>query len=642
MTDIIEVDGPVYDDLAVGDRFDQAPAMQLTSGIAAAHHAIVGGRLRLPFDPALSSRVTGLAPGTTYHYRVVATSAAGTARGKDATFTTAAAAGPPPAGLAPIRETGPEDRSVAYQVNPAHSGYLADDRLTPPLTQRWSRQLPGEVSYPVVAEGKVFVMIAADTEPLTRLYAFDAHTGGTLWSRGFGIAVLGPVRGLAYDDGKVFAAASRPVGGDGRGQLAAFDADTGEPLWVNHDIGYPRTSLTAAGGVVYGGGEARSGSGGEVFALRQSDGGTLWIRGVDNGARSSPALAGDKLLVSYICHVYAFTLSGTLAWSRHTGCQGAGGATVVVTGERAYVRGLVAPEGSIFDVNSGAALGTFPLDGDYDAPPVFAREVALFVRQDRLVAESLTSGAALWSFGGEGGFGAAPIVAGRVVFIGSRAGILYALDLESGRALWSTNAGAGFLASERSVSGTSTWTGLGAGNGLLVAPAGNRVSAYSPADPGPPPGPGGDEPPAPPGGGSVPGDPVTPSTSKGAKTPQSAVAPPSSPTDSQSCSPSRRLRGPVRVTAGIRAGVASLRDDSLRNGVYAHRIRWEVAPRYRRAVTISARGFSFSRGKSVRIDSADDQGWRRVTTRALLPGPGCYAVGVRGRDLRRQVVFLAR
>lgn len=61
MTDTIEVDGPFYEDLAVGDRFEQAPAMQLTSGIAAAHHAIVGGRLRLPFDPALSSRVTGRA-----------------------------------------------------------------------------------------------------------------------------------------------------------------------------------------------------------------------------------------------------------------------------------------------------------------------------------------------------------------------------------------------------------------------------------------------------------------------------------------------------------------------------------------------------------------------------------------------------
>lgn len=57
----IGVDGPMYDDLSVGDRFDGAPAMQLTGGLAAAHHAIVGGRLRLAFDPNLSVRVTGRA-----------------------------------------------------------------------------------------------------------------------------------------------------------------------------------------------------------------------------------------------------------------------------------------------------------------------------------------------------------------------------------------------------------------------------------------------------------------------------------------------------------------------------------------------------------------------------------------------------
>jgi acyl dehydratase len=49
----------MYDDLRVGDLFDGAPAMQLTDGLAAAHHAIVGGRLRLAFDPVLSAKVTG-------------------------------------------------------------------------------------------------------------------------------------------------------------------------------------------------------------------------------------------------------------------------------------------------------------------------------------------------------------------------------------------------------------------------------------------------------------------------------------------------------------------------------------------------------------------------------------------------------
>lgn len=54
-------DGPFFDDLSLGDRFDTAPRIRLTDGLAASHHAIVGGRLRLPFDPDLSARVTGMA-----------------------------------------------------------------------------------------------------------------------------------------------------------------------------------------------------------------------------------------------------------------------------------------------------------------------------------------------------------------------------------------------------------------------------------------------------------------------------------------------------------------------------------------------------------------------------------------------------
>lgn len=53
------IDGPWFDDLEIGDRFDDAPAMTLTSGLAAAHHAIIGGRMRLAFDADLAAHVIG-------------------------------------------------------------------------------------------------------------------------------------------------------------------------------------------------------------------------------------------------------------------------------------------------------------------------------------------------------------------------------------------------------------------------------------------------------------------------------------------------------------------------------------------------------------------------------------------------------
>ncbi|WP_231994779.1 MaoC family dehydratase [Mycobacterium sp. ACS4054] len=52
--------GPYFDDLSVGQVFDWAPAATLSSGLAAAHQAIVGDRLRLALDANLCAAVTGL------------------------------------------------------------------------------------------------------------------------------------------------------------------------------------------------------------------------------------------------------------------------------------------------------------------------------------------------------------------------------------------------------------------------------------------------------------------------------------------------------------------------------------------------------------------------------------------------------
>jgi acyl dehydratase len=51
------VGGPFFDDLTLGQRFDSAPALTITSGLAAAHQAILGDRLRLALDACLSARV---------------------------------------------------------------------------------------------------------------------------------------------------------------------------------------------------------------------------------------------------------------------------------------------------------------------------------------------------------------------------------------------------------------------------------------------------------------------------------------------------------------------------------------------------------------------------------------------------------
>ena len=58
--------GPYFDDLSIGQVFDWAPAATLTAGLAAAHQAIVGDRLRLALDTDLCAAVTGM-PGPLAH-----------------------------------------------------------------------------------------------------------------------------------------------------------------------------------------------------------------------------------------------------------------------------------------------------------------------------------------------------------------------------------------------------------------------------------------------------------------------------------------------------------------------------------------------------------------------------------------------
>jgi len=76
----VRVGGPFFEDFAIGQVFDDAPAMTLTSGHAALHQALVGDRMRLPLDAVLSTSVTGR-PETLAHPSLVCDVAIGQSTG---------------------------------------------------------------------------------------------------------------------------------------------------------------------------------------------------------------------------------------------------------------------------------------------------------------------------------------------------------------------------------------------------------------------------------------------------------------------------------------------------------------------------------------------------------------------------------
>jgi outer membrane protein assembly factor BamB len=353
----------------------------------------------------------------------------------------------------------PVTAAVAYQLDAAHSGAVADAIAARP-TKRWSADLGAPVSYPLIAGGRVYVTTAARS-----LYALDATTGAKVW----GPVVLGgtyPWSGLAYDNGQIFTVNSS-------GTLQAFDAASGTPIWALQLPGQFLFSSapTATGGVVYTGG---AGSGGTVYAVDEATHAVKWTAPVANGDQSSPAVSASGVYVSYACGV-TYDLnpaSGAQTWVRTTGCSGGGGTTPVLANGRLYVRDFSFP--AVLDSANGNLLGGFAASGP--APAVDASST-YDLTGSTLVAAGVTTSAVRWSFSGDGQLSSAPLVAGGDVLIGSRSGTLYKLSSSTGAITWSASVGASIPApDEQNVS--QPLTGLATSGGLIVVPAGQLVVAY--------------------------------------------------------------------------------------------------------------------------------------------------------------------
>jgi outer membrane protein assembly factor BamB len=392
----------------------------------------------------VSADVTGLTAGSVYHFRIVGTNSAGTRYGLDRTF----AAVPP-------------DKSVTWQNNPTHDGFDPASPLVTPLTLKWTRDLSASsvvsISYPLIAQGMVFVITATTTNAHT-LMALNEHTGTTIWSAN------NPGSFAAYDSGKVFVV-------NFGGLMKAFDAASGSLLWsINLPGQYAFTSPpTAVNGIVYTGG---AGSGGTVYAVDETNGAVLWTMPVENGDSSSPAVTLGSVFVSYACpQTYAFdTVSGQQLWHRSSCCEGGGGATPVVHAAQLYVRDSYCTPGIfglVLNANTGALIRGF----NSDQPPAFVGNVALFLQNGTLRGINSQNGQVLWSFAGDGGLTSVPLVVNQTIYIGSSSGTLYGLNA-NGHQIWSTQLGAPIPYPGEGA------TGLGAGDRLLIVPTESTLFCY--------------------------------------------------------------------------------------------------------------------------------------------------------------------
>jgi outer membrane protein assembly factor BamB len=369
----------------------------------------------------------------------------------------------------PVARAGSD--AVAYQINTGHSGRQTAGRLsTASLAKKWTVTLggtggslagAGDVSYPVIAGGRVFVTVEHTDTYGTTLYALNARTGATDWF--VGLAGTYGFSALAYDGRHVFAL-------NYDGVLTAFVAATGHELWSVQMPGqYAFTAPpTAYDGIVYVSG---AGVGGTVYAVSEANGILQWTGSVENGDKSSPAVDGSGAYVSYACNQdYRFRLAGSLVWHHATGCEGGGGSTAVLNGTFLYARGAHDTP-VILAKSSGKQVGTFASD----TAPAFDSTNMYTLQSGNLVAVDPSGSPSRWAFG-DGTFVTAPVVNNGVVYVGSSTGTVYGVSVKSHTKIWSATAGSAIVGPDEQ--NADVLVGMAIGGGLLVVPAANVLTAF--------------------------------------------------------------------------------------------------------------------------------------------------------------------
>ena len=355
--------------------------------------------------------------------------------------------------------SGPAE-ATAYHVDPGHTGYSSAP-LTPPLSRRWERQFPATVSYPLIAQRRVFVTVQGSTRRATRLIALKQATGRTVWVQQFpGYSF--PL--AAYDQSRVYVITKD-------GQLTAFNAENGHVIW-RRDLSRPKTYIfstapTAVAGSVYVSG---SGVGGAVYRVDADTGRLVW-RIETVGSESTPSVSRGVVSVAYDeHHVYGIEASsGSVLW--HHGGFAHGGATTTTT---AYRGRVYAPDttGLVLDSTTGRVLDSFYANNQ----PAVHRDLLLLLEGQVLHAVRRTDHADVWSFPspGRSRLATSPLIVNDFAYVGTRGGTLLALGMQTGDLVWRSAAGPGMY----SPLGRAM-PDLAAGGELLVVPAQDRLVAYA-------------------------------------------------------------------------------------------------------------------------------------------------------------------
>ncbi len=353
--------------------------------------------------------------------------------------------------------------STTFQVDPAHDGSVNfSTPFNPPLKMRWSLDLAGPVSYPVVVGNLAIVIVGEGGAIGTHLAAINTETGKIVWQK-----LVSGNAGISYlaSDGAEIYLAPR------FGPFQAFDGATGEPLWLGqlpaNQVNFNFVPVASEGLVFSGGTE----SGATVFARDETNGVVRWTQNLLGGVPG--VTLGDQVVFLPIPgSVSANSVgSGNQIWYSSSS-QPIPGLVASYYRHRLYVPDANGGTGIILNAYNGKLIGTL-----YGSFLAFYGSYLFAISRDSLIASNISTGNRLWSYtANNDNFTNPPIAINGYVYSLSYKGVLYVNAAPSGRLVQTVNIGLG----NQPYPPSAPWSGLGIASGVLLVPSGSILAAFGP------------------------------------------------------------------------------------------------------------------------------------------------------------------
>ncbi|MFA7586383.1 MAG: PQQ-binding-like beta-propeller repeat protein [Novosphingobium sp.] len=324
-------------------------------------------------------------------------------------------------------------------------GHLA---LSAAPARVWSVDVAGSnkkqklAAAPVVGNGKLFVMDTAGT-----LSAFDAASGGRLWTQSFRISGDGANSvfggGATYDNGRVYVTT-------GIGEVAALDAASGEQIWKVKPAGPLRGSPTVAFNSVF-----VMTQNNQIHSLNPADGKTQWD---ESGSLGQAGVFGVAAPAAGQGTVIAGYSSGELVAYR-------------------YENGRTLWSDALARTSIATQVGILT---DIDADPIIDRgRVYALGQGGRMAAYELVTGQRIWELNLAGI--STPAVAGDWIFTLTDDARLLCIARSTGKVRWVQQLAR--FGNEKKKKNPIFWTGpVLAGDRLWIANTDGEVMSASVAD----------------------------------------------------------------------------------------------------------------------------------------------------------------